>query len=168
MPAPPLGIQNYQDTGGLKTVVSERADFQSPGSYHPSSPTHEPQHTPGVSGEIFIKFISHRRWTFALHQICQNDYEVVVNNLIPLFIWTHAIISPVLTQCFWPFNAQEYCSIEEHQERVPNLHRSQFDDRKFISLFLEDKMGVKHKFNFLSTSALRGQGRYRLFLLNVN
>lgn len=44
----------------------------------------------------------------------------------------------------------------EHQEIVPNLHWSQFDDLKFISLFLEDKMGVKHKFNFLSTSAPRG------------
>lgn len=45
--------------------------------------------------------------------------------------------------------------ILEHKERVTNLHRSQFDDRKFISLFLEDKMGVKHEFNFLSTSAPR-------------
>lgn len=111
-----LGPQHGgQRTGGLLV----------PGVLPSIKPNSRATTHPGVSGEIFIKFISHRRWTFALHQICQNDYEVGVNNLIPLFIWTHMRLSvPVLSWCFeiYSFNAQEYCSIEEHQEIVPSLH----------------------------------------------
>lgn len=97
MPASLLGIQNSHGYRGPQNGGQRTGGLLVPGVLPSIKPNSRATTHPGVSGEIFIKFISHRRWTFALHQICQNDYEVVVNNLIPLFIWTHAIISAVLT-----------------------------------------------------------------------
>lgn len=100
MPASLLGIQNYHGYWGPQHGGQRTGGLSVPGVLPSIKPNSRATTHPGVSGEIFIKFISHRRWTFALHQICQNDYEVVVNNLIPLFIWTHTIISPCVVLVF--------------------------------------------------------------------